>query len=368
VIREASTSDSGATTGTSVAPDSPSSDAIDKATSQLCSIHTDTLATVDGRQDLVELAERARQSIADAVPENTTRAYGFELRQFSAWCTSKGLSAMPAATTTVVMYMRDLADHGRGLSGWRSRARLKPRSIERALAAICMAHAGAGHGSMWKDPLVDRMRDAIRREHGYRPVKKTAAEDDVLRRLVDVVPSDLLGLRDRLLLTLGWGGAFRRSELVALDVSDVTRDPMGLIVLVRTSKTDQQARGEDVPVFAAREPSMCPVRALDEWLSATGISEGPIFRAVGRAGRVGRTAMAASTVAARVKRYARLAKLEWSTFAGHSLRSGHVTTAAKRGRATDEIMVTTRHRSRATVDGYIQRGTLFARAGGKGLL
>jgi integrase len=264
---------------------------------------------------------------------------------------------MPAAPETVVTYMRHLADQGHAVS-----------TIERAVAALCTGHTRAGFSSCWKHPLVEDMRGALRRELGMRPKKKRKADDEVLRRLVAVLPASLLGVRDRALLTLGWTGALRRSELVALDVADVTRAPKGLEILVRESKTDQERRGEEIPIFYSNDSALCPIRSLDAWLEKSGIKSGPILRALGRDERLGSSPLAAATVADRVKHYAKLAGLNAHEFAAHSLRRGFISTAARRGRDLDSIMVTSRHRSVSTLREYIERETLFERGAGEGLL
>jgi hypothetical protein len=94
------------------------------------------------------LVQRTRQTIADAVPANTRRAYAGDLRRFAEWCTSAGLPAMPAAPGTIAVYMRVRADAGRLAS-----------TIERDLAAICTAHVHAGHPSPWGQPIVAGMLD-----------------------------------------------------------------------------------------------------------------------------------------------------------------------------------------------------------------
>src|SRR5579883_2742912 len=160
---------------------------------------TDMLAVADAASALAPLVERTRQSLRDAVPPNTRRAYEGDLKRFAAWCTCTRLAAMPAEATTVTLYMRFLADAGRAMA-----------TIERALAAIATAHVRAGYKSPWSSAMVDDMRTVLRRELGVRPKKKRAADDDVLRKLLGVLPTSLLGLRDRALLTLGWAGAFRR--------------------------------------------------------------------------------------------------------------------------------------------------------------
>lgn len=316
---------------------------------------TDTLV-VAGSEMLVPLIERAQKSLHDAIPPNTRRGYEGDLRRFAAWCTSAGLAAMPAAPDTVVLYMRYLADAGRRIA-----------TIERALAAIATSHVRSGQPSPWTAPMVADMRAALRRELGVRPEKKRAADDDVVRKLLAVLPSSRLGMRDRALLTLGWAGAFRRAELVALDVADVTRVAKGLVVLVRASKTDQEAHGAEVPIFYSNHAEHCPVRSLDAWLVAAGITDGAIFRMLGRDDRLG-ARLAPAAVAARVQHWAKLAGLDPRDYAGHSLRSGFVTTAARRGKDLDAIMVTTRHRSERTVREYVQRETIFERAAGEGLL
>lgn len=336
-------------------PSEPARDTPDKDGYRDGGMECDALAAIDS-SGLELLAERTESTLKSAVPVNTKRAYEGDLKRFAAWCTAVGLTAMPAAPLTVVVYMRHLADGGRRAS-----------TIERALAAVCTSHVRAGLASPWTQPLVDDMRAALRRELGVRPVKKRAADDDVLRRLLSVLPDGLLGLRDRALLTLGWAGALRRSELVALDVEHVTRVPKGLVLLVTKSKTDQEARGHEVPVFYSNHVEHCPVRSLDAWLGAAGIAEGALFRQLGRSGRLG-ARLRDATVADRIKRWAKTAGLDWESFSGHSLRSGFVTAAARRGRDIDAIMVTTRHRTLSTVREYVQRETMHERAAGEGLL
>jgi site-specific recombinase XerD len=138
-------------------------------------------------------------------------------------------------------------------------------------------------------------------------------------------------LRDRAILLIGFAGAFRRSELVALDVSDIEETPEGMLVTLRRSKTDQEGLGRRVAI--PRGETACPVAALKAWLSAGGISSGPIFVRIWnkRAQRVSEHRLDAETVAAVVKQGAPRLGFDPSTFGGHSLRAGFVTSAVKRG-------------------------------------
>jgi integrase len=130
-------------------------------------------------------------------------------------------------------------------------------------------------------------------------------------------------------LLLGFAGAFRRSELVALDVADIAETKTGLLVTIRRSKIDQE--GEGATIAIARGDVACPARALLEWLDAAGIKSGPIFRPINKACTVAAERLTDRSVANIVKAYAERAGFDASQFSGHSLRSGFLTSAAANG-------------------------------------
>ena len=130
---------------------------------------------------------------------------------------------------------------------------------------------------------------------------------------------------------MGFAGAFRRSELVALNTEDLEESELGFKVTIRHSKTDQEGAGQTIAIV--RGSVACPVTALKAWLAAAGITTGPIFRSVKKGGAVaGR--LPAQSVADIVKAYAERVGLDPALFAGHSVRSGFLTSAAKRGAST----------------------------------
>jgi integrase len=144
-----------------------------------------------------------------------------------------------------------------------------------------------------------------------------------------------------------------------LVLPDDARTGDGLVVTIRHSKTDQEGEGRQVGVPYGSNPSTCPVRALRAWLDASGIETGPLFRSVDRHGRLGDTRLADKSVALVVQRAALSAGLDPARFAGHSLRSGMATSAARAGATEAEIMNQTGHRSLTVLRRYIRRGSLF---------
>jgi site-specific recombinase XerD len=187
-----------------------------------------------------------------------------------------------------------------------------------------------------------------------------------MHSMVATAPDQLSGLRDRALLLLGFAGAFRRSELVALDVADISEAKTGLLVTIRRSKTDQECEG--ITIAIARGDIACPARALQEWLDAAGIETGPIFRAINKAGTVATERLTDRSVANIVKAYAGRAGFDASTFSGHSLRSGFLTSAAAKGASIFKMMDVSRHKSVDTLRGYVRDAELFKDHAGAGLL
>jgi len=199
----------------------------------------------------------------------------------------------------------------------------------------------------------------IRRAKGTAQAGKAPALTADVRAMVATLPDTLLGVRDRALLLLGFAGAFRRSELVGLDVADLEAGRAGLVVALRRSKTDQEGAGRKLGVPYGAHPATCPVRAVQEWLDATGLTAGPLFRSVNRHEQLQPGRLSDKAVALVVKRTAAAAGLDPARYAGHSLRAGLATAAAMAGASERSIMAQTGHRSERMVRKYIRDGQLF---------
>lgn len=304
-----------------------------------------------GLVGMESLAREAADFAGKGKSANTRRAYAGDVAAFTAWCEGQGLSALPAAPETVALYVTHLATaKGRKVAG-----------IARALVAISQEHKRARLDSPARHPGVLEVMRGIRRTLGMAQVQKRAAALPELRSMLAALPTDTLaGQRDRALLLVGFAGAFRRSELVALTVADVAFEPDGARVQLRRSKTDQEGAGREVGLPYGSDPSTCPVRALRAWLEAGEVKDGPLFRAVDQHGHVSKTGLSDRSVALIVKRAAKAANLDETRFSGHSLRAGLATAAAKAGKDTAAIMRQTGHRSEAMVRRYIRAATVFS--------
>jgi integrase len=200
----------------------------------------------------------------------------------------------------------------------------------------------------------------LRRQQGTAPDAKAPLTVADLQAIVrEHLPSGLKGQRDRALLLVGFAGAFRRSELVGIDVEHVEFVAEGMVVTLPRSKTDQEGAGRKVGIPFGQNALTCPVGALTAWLEAAHIASGPVFRSVGLGGRVGAGRLADRAVARTVKHYVAAIGRDPRAFSGHSLRAGHATAAALAGCHERDIMRQTGHRSTTMLRRYIREGSLF---------
>ncbi len=308
--------------------------------------HPDAFPTA---HDLADTADRARGYARQARAQSTRRSYAIAWADFCAWCAGHGLAPLPAAPESVGLYLADRAQSHR------------PASLRLRLVAIGQAHRLQGHSLDPRHPAVRDVWAGIRRQHGTAPLQKTAATSEVLRDALRELARrpGLRPLRDRALLLVGFAAALRRSELVALDLADFRPVPEGVVLTLRRSKTDPDGAGTEIALPHGQHALTCPVRALTAWRDAAGLSAGAVFVSVTKGGRATATRLSDRDVARVVKAAVAAAGYDPASYAGHSLRAGFATSAARAGVPEHAIMQHTRHRSTAVLRSYIRRGGLF---------
>ena len=206
--------------------------------------------------------EKVRAYVRASKAENTLRGYQSDWRAFCAWCEQQNVSALPASPEAIASYIAECA------------GRLKVGSIQRKLNAIAEAHKAMGLNTPTREAIVVNTMKGIRRTMGTAAAQKAATLIDDIRAMVDAADAGTIGLRDRALILLGFAGAFRRSELVGLDVNDCVFSKDGLTVTLRRSKTDQDGTGRKVGIPYGSNPETCPVRTVQTWIEQTGIAAG----------------------------------------------------------------------------------------------
>jgi integrase len=330
------------------------------------------------------LVERAKDYMAEALSERTREAYGRWWRRFIQWCERHGRQALPALPETVAAWLTALAD---GADTGRPLARA---SINQALAAVTLAHRNAGHAFDRKHRVIAMTWSGISRVKAMTEVERQASPflaADVRELLAMRNPALNIGARDAALLTLGWGAALRRSELVGLDWEQIGEggkgtgfvriDERGILITLARSKASQD-KAETVVIPRADLPEAC--EALEAWAARVPLKAGePIFRAVNNRNMIPAERLTAHSVSRIVKRAMRdLARRRGKSraeakdlvrrFSGHSLRAGYATSAAAADVPALRIQQHTRHKSADMVARYVRESDKWSRSGLKGVL
>ena len=306
-----------------------------------------------------ELAHLAEGAFGDAlgkaidfaqasVSPRTALQYEADWHAFQTWCRGHGAPSLPAPPAVVAAYLAERSAT-RGRSGLRL-----------ILAAVAHHHRRAGHAWASGDPVIASVMRGILRDQ-KRPVRPAAALTSAeLRKLLAGCDDSLPGLRDRALLLIGFAGALRRGELVALNHEDLRFTAEGVVLRIRSSKGDQEGEGADVGITRGTRPGTCPVRAIEAWLRRSGIAYGPVFRRLTSAGTIEGRLTGSGVwwiLRARAKE-AGLTVDPGERLSPHGLRAGFITEAYLNG-ALDEqagaharqtnLETTRRYRRRAKV-------------------
>lgn len=319
----------------------------------------------------------AEEFVADGTPANTVRSYASALRYWAAWYALRygqpfGDAPLPIAVATqfVLDHLQRQTKAGLAyelppaldarLVELRAKARAGPlayATVGHRLAVLTKWHRLHGWEAPTDDHRLKTLLAKARKAQARRGVavrKKTAAVAEPLQAMLATCTDGVRGLRDRALLLFAWsGGGRRRSEVVNLQVTDLRRlDATTWVYALGTTKTDTSGVRREKPLKGE------VVAALQAWLEAAQLQNGPLFRRLFRGGRVGAAALTGDQVARIVQRRARLAGLA-GDWAAHSLRSGFVTEAGRQGVPLGEVMAMSEHRSVPTVMGYFQAGAML---------
>src|SRR3982751_1249577 len=224
---------------------------------------------------LDQLRALAEHSFRAIRARATVHHYLIDWHQFCAWCYEHQLRAFPASPETVILFATDLTKNGER----------KVSTSQRKFSAISKLHRHLGVPSPTHAPLARQFLSGLRRELGMAVTRKKPVMVDDLKTIIQALPNTLIGTRNRCLLLLGFAGAFRRSELVALNTTDLETTAEGLVVAIRRGQTDQTGEGRIIGIPYGTGMT-CPVRAVQDWLAASGIQSGPLFRPINRHGQI----------------------------------------------------------------------------------
>ena len=288
--------------------------------------------------DLKSLEIETLKNLKNSKANNTLRAYQSDFSDFSIFCTKNGFSFMPTQPKIIALYITHLSKS------------CKFSTLKRRIASISVIHKLKGHYLDTKHPIIMENLLGIKRTLGSRQKAKKPILINDLKLIINVINKDqneYKKLQNKALILIGFAGGFRRSELVSIEYEDIDFVKEGVKIFVKKSKTDQSGEGmiKAIPYFENK--NYCPVISLKEWIDYSKNNNDKIFK------------ISDKTVAITIKKYALLAGLDNTKYAGHSLRSGFATSTAEIGADERSIMAMTGHKTTQMVRRYIHEANLF---------
>jgi site-specific recombinase XerD len=266
---------------------------------------------------------------------NTQRAYKADLKDFNEWCALNGQIPFPVSPETLAAYVSHLADF------------CKWATINRRLAAISKLHQLNDLETPTQNRIFRVVMEGIKRTKGIRQKQAPAFKLNILKQLLREFDTESnANLRNKALLLLGFTGAFRRSELVALNVEDLSFTDEGLIVSMNKSKTNQYGDYEEKAIFYSPEAVLCPIRTLQAWIQKLDKASDALFVRVRKGDRLTSERLTDKTVNDLVKTYFGV------EFSAHSLRASFITIAKINGADDSEIMRQSKHKTSAMIQRY----------------
>ena len=297
--------------------------------------------------NIADLEAAARHYARASLSDNTRRGYASDWSDFEFWCKRTNRKSLPATPETVALYLTKMSQH------------LKISSLRRRITAIRKAHELSKHSSPTKDERVKSVFRGILRTKGE--AQKHAAPTLIkhIQLMMENLPDTNKGIRDRALLLLGFAGGFRRSEIVGIDIEDLTLSDEGIVVRIRRSKTDQTGRGKNVPISYGSNKKTCPVSAIKDWLTVSGKTNGALFCPIDQWGYLSPTRLTDQSVRSILLDSLMKASINPKNFSGHSLRAGFVTVSYINGTSEEAIQKTTGHINLNVLRRYKRDADLF---------
>ena len=302
--------------------------------------------------DLKTLHEETLNNLKSSKAANTIRAYRSDFKDFNLFCIKHAFKSLPTDPKIVSLYLTYLSTKDAKMS-----------TLRRRLVSIGMIHKVKGHYLDTKHPVIIENLMGIKRKKGSIQRGKKPILINHLKAIIDVINKEKIEeikkVRDKTLILVGFGGGFRRTELISIDHEDLDFVPEGVKITIKRSKTDQFGEGmiKALPYFSNQ--IYCPVIHLKKWIEISKIKNGPIFRRFSKGCSLSETRLTDQSVVLLIKKYLQLAGIENKNYSGHSLRSGFATASAESGADERSIMAMTGHKTTQMVRRYIREGNLF---------
>ena len=272
-----------------------------------------------------------------AFSENTLRAYRSDFKQYEAWCAKKKQPSLPATADLIAEYVDFMS------------AQNKSATIRRRINSLGTIFKLSKHPDPTKEPEVVLALKRMHNKIGHQQRQATPLTKDILDQLLEQCDDGTRGLRDQVLLRLGYETMRRRSEICGFTFDDVTDIPRrGPAIRLVRSKTDQEGASKLIPI------SKDLIDLILRWQTHAKL-EGAILRSVDRHGNVGSQLNSSSICIILNRLFAKTSVADHGArFSGHSFRVAAAIDLVESGASLEKIMLRGGWRSSDSAMNYLR--------------
>jgi len=257
-----------------------------------------------------------------AFAKNTIRAYRSDFLQYQAWCSQNNIDSIPATADAMAQYVDYLATVK------------KSATIRRRINSLGTVLKLSKHYNPTNQPEVILAIKRMHRKIGRAQQQATPLTKPLLNQLLSNCDNSVRGLRNQVLLRLGYETMRRRSELCAFKFEDIDSAPNGKpIIKLNFSKTDQYGAGKVLTIGEEL------INLLEQWKGLVG-NQGYILRSINRHGHIGNN-LNPSSISTILKKLQQGLKTvsNQQPLSGHSFRVGAALDLLEQGEPLEKIML-----------------------------
>jgi len=272
-----------------------------------------------------------------AFAQNTIRAYRSDFIQYQTWGSQNDREAIPPAGEAMAQYIDYLATIR------------KSATIRRRINSLGTVLKLSKHYNPTNQPEVILAIKRMHRKIGRAQQQATPLTKLLLNKLLSNCDNSLRGLRNQVLLRLGYETMRRRSELCTFKFEDICKGANGKpAIRLNFSKTDQFGTGKILPI------SQELFDVLEKWRSMIS-GEGYILRSINRHGHFGNNLHPAS-VSTILKGLQKDLKMDSDEqpLSGHSFRVGAALDLLEQGEPLERIMLRGGWQTDSTAMSYLR--------------
>jgi len=301
--------------------------------------------TTKNTEKRIKILEKAAEYSDQSLAENSKLAYEKDLKNYIEWCNNNSFDSLEPET--IIYFITSMSE----INSWKTLKR-KLYSISKYLDVQNISIP----------PIISKkirtLLKGIKNVTDYTPKRKQPLVDKDIKAMINVLDDecDLMNLRNRTMILVGYDKMIRRDASSNINFTDCKFVDQGLIINLQKTKTDKHVK---IGLKYNDDTDLCPVLAVQDLVGVCNIYSGPLFRQFTPHKKMTEKRLDGDSIGRIIKKIAAKIGKNIDDIGAHSLRIGKAVQMKRDKRPTVDIMKNGRWKTRTMVDHYTQEDRLF---------